>query len=80
MDEELARIIATAAMRSSSGLGELLHILEDHCSFEEYEELRSGIASATAEIGIKVLNPVFKRHPHIEEEFARNVAKYGRTS
>jgi len=58
MDEELARIVAVAAMRSSHELGDLIPILKEHCPADVYAELSRGIAASLAEIGAKVLTPV----------------------
>ena len=80
MDEELARIVAVAAMRSSHELGDLIPILKEHCPADVYAELSRGIAASLAEIGAKVLTPVFAAHPLLEREFDRNVERYGRTS
>ena len=77
MDEDLARIIATAGMKASKELGDLIPLLNDH--LPDDRELRIGVATAIAEIGLNVLNPAFERFPALKAEFDRRADKYGRT-
>jgi hypothetical protein len=79
MDKELARIVATAAMRSSRELAELVPLLKQHVAADD-ARLSKGIARAIAEIGAEVLTPLFTRFPELESEFAENAERYGRTS
>ena len=79
VDKNLARIVATAALRSSRDLADLIPLLKAHAA-DEGGVLGAGIARAVAEIGTEVLTPVFARFPELEREFAENVERYGRTS
>lgn len=78
MDADLARILATAAMRASKDLGELIPFLARH--LPDDVELRRGIADVIAEIGQNILNPAFAACPELENEFDQRVQKYGRTT
>jgi hypothetical protein len=79
LDKNLARIVATAAMRSSNQLAELIPLLKTYDA-DGYEALGRGIARAIAEIGAEVLTPVFAKFPELEREFYENTQRYGRTS
>jgi hypothetical protein len=79
LDKNLARIVATAAMRSSSELAGLIPLLKIHDA-DGCEALGRGIARAIAEIGTEVLRPVFAKFPELEREFNENAQRYGRTS
>ena len=78
MDEELARMVAVAAMRSSRELAGLIPLLKEHCDARDYEILGKGVARVLAEIGSDVLNPIYARFPELEREFNRNIECYGR--
>ncbi|WP_066819412.1 hypothetical protein [Sphingomonas mali] len=78
MDEDLARILATGGSAASRELSRLHDLAREF--LPENEELRYGIASALAEVGLKVMRPAFDAHPGLEAEFQRRVDKYGRTT
>lgn len=78
MDKDLARIVATAGMRASKDLGELIPLLAEF--LPKATELQKGIAAAIAEIGLGVLGPAFEAQPELRAEFDQRVAKYGRTT
>jgi hypothetical protein len=80
MDERLARIIATAAVRSTRELGDLAPLLKDHASGDLAEALRAAIASAVYEIHETVLTPVLAEFPTLKGEFEENLGQFGRTS
>ncbi|WP_297513404.1 hypothetical protein [uncultured Caulobacter sp.] len=44
------------------------------------ESLKHGIATAIAEISFSILQPVFREHPDLEDEFDARIGKYGRAS
>jgi len=78
MDEDLARIMATASFRASKELTEIVLILKEY--LPEDRELRVGVASAIAEIGMKVMQPAFDAHPQLEAEFKARMDRYGRST
>lgn len=78
MDRDLARILANAGMRASRELGDLVPMIVEH--YPNSAELRLGIASAIAEIGLKVLQPAFDADPELEIEFDDRIHKLGRAT
>lgn len=71
----MARILATGGTLASRELARLHDLLLQH--LPDNKELRLGIASAIAEIGLNVLKPAFEAHPALEAEFDRRMEKYG---
>ena len=78
MDRDLARILATAGMRASREIADLMPMLAEH--YPESTELRSGMASAVAEIGLRLLKPAFEAYPELEAEFDERVRRLGRAT
>lgn len=78
MDEQIARHVARVAFRASADLGELIPLVKAHCSADEYKKLGHAIASATAVVGVEVLNLVFEAYPDLKREFDENIKKYGK--
>lgn len=77
MDRELARLVASSAIRAGSELGNLVALVNEHGADES---LKHGIATAIAEISFSILQPVFREHPDLEDEFDARIGKYGRAS
>jgi hypothetical protein len=42
------------------------------------KDLRKGVATALAEVGLNVLQPAFRAFPELEVEMERKVIRYGR--
>lgn len=78
MDEDMARIIATAGFRAGRELVELAPLLAEHCPDEK--ELKLGLAAAIAEIGAATFDPAFAAFPALKEEFDERIARYGRAT
>ncbi|GHT98807.1 hypothetical protein FACS1894154_04730 [Betaproteobacteria bacterium] len=78
MDVNLARHVGRTAFRASADLGNLIPLLKEHCSSEEYMKLAPAIASAVTAIGLDVLNPLFNNFAGLKDEFDENVRTYGR--
>lgn len=78
MDREIARHVARVAFRASADLGDLVPLIKEHCSQDEYQKLGRAITSASAGIGLDVLNLVFADFPDLKREFDENVKTYGR--
>ncbi|SEJ17140.1 hypothetical protein SAMN05428950_1011347 [Sphingomonas sp. OV641] len=76
MDRDLARIVIGSAFRASRELTELVPLLKEHD--DQSEDLRLGLASAIAEIGQAVLNPLFEAFPDMEAETDNLIERYGR--
>jgi hypothetical protein len=65
-------------MRASRELGDLVPMIAEH--YPDSTEVRLGLASAIAEIGLKVLQPAFAADPELEREFDMRVRKLGRAT
>jgi len=78
MDEDMARIVATTGTVVSRQLTELYETLNQHLPDEM--QLRLGIASVLAEVGLCIIEPAFKACPALRTEFERRLEKYGRAS
>ena len=78
MDKEVARFIANTAFRSSANLADLVPFMQAYCSAEEQKKYTIAIATAMASIQQEVLGKLYKDFPDIEEDFQRQVEKYGR--
>lgn len=77
MDEDLARILVAGGTTASRELTRLHDLLKLH--LPEDNELRLGVASALAEVGLKVIQPAFDAHPELQVEVERRLEKYSTT-
>lgn len=78
MDKDLARIMATAGLRASRELGELVRLLNEH--EPDSKDLKLGIAAAIAEIGFAVMEPAYQADPALKLEFDARIERYGRAT
>jgi hypothetical protein len=78
MNKEVARFLANTAFRSSANLADLVSFMKEHCSVEEQKIYSIAIATAMTSIQMEVLGKLYKEFPEIEEEFQRQIEKYGR--
>ena len=78
MNEDMARIIATAGLRAARELGDLFPLLAEHCP--DNNQLRLGLAAAIAEIGVATLDPAFAAFPSLKQEFDQRINRYGRAT
>lgn len=78
MDKDLARIIATAGLQAMRELEGIYSIVSHHPP--ENEQLKHGIASAIAEVGLTILRPAFDAAPELESEFDARIERYGRAT
>lgn len=76
MDEDLARIIATAGIQASSQLTDLVAFLAHY--LPDDRQLRLGIATAITQIDSSVVRPAFAAAPALEIEFDKRLERYGR--
>jgi hypothetical protein len=79
MDESLARMVAVSAWRSTRELADLVPF-EGTRLAGRLPGPGARHRQGTGVISTNVLNPVFALHPELEQEFERNVSRYGRTS
>jgi hypothetical protein len=78
MDIELARDMIQAAFRSGSELQNLLGVLKERCSPEEYKDYSRGIATAMDAIGVALINKALAAHPELSAEVDASIASHGR--
>ncbi|MDR1163785.1 MAG: hypothetical protein LBM17_08150 [Candidatus Accumulibacter sp.] len=78
MNRELAKHIARVAFQASRDIGELVPLLKNHCSADEYEKFGKVIASVSATIGMDIMKLIFKDFPELEKEFDKDIETYGR--
>jgi hypothetical protein len=68
MDKELARLLISAARRSSSPLYDLIPLLKQRCEGTEYDTFLKAIAEVNFEVCQQILWPIFKLFPDLEQE------------
>jgi len=78
MNRDLAKQVATAAVRTSTQLSSLLPLLKAQCDSAEYARLLRSIASVCGHITREILDPVFVEHPDLEQDFEDSINKYGK--
>lgn len=78
MDRDIAKHVVDIAFRSASSLADLIPLLKEHCSEEEYKKLLKGIAAVSASINIELLNQIYEYFPDIKIDLEAKIQKYGR--
>lgn len=78
MEKDMARHVIRATFRSGRELEDLLGLLRENCSAEEYAIYARGIATAIASIQLEVMNRALAAHPEINDEIEIKMKKYGR--
>ncbi len=78
MNRDLAKQVATAAVRTSTQLSSLLPLLKAQCDAAEYARLLRSVASVCGHITREILHPIFAEHPDLEKDFEDSVNKYGK--
>ena len=77
MGDAPARIVIGNASRSARQIGDLAPLLKENCEPELYSELKMGAGTVVCDIYQSILEPAFRRFPHLKEEFERNIDRYG---
>ncbi len=78
MTEDLARLVALTGFRSSAELGNLIPILEQHCSDAEFREFSDAITLAMTTIQMSVTEKAMAQVPGLDAELAAKVSTFGR--
>jgi len=78
MKIDLARHVARAAFRSSRELSELIPLLKDSLSAEEYAHYAKAIGLAVAAIQMEVMNKLASDHPGLDAEIEASINRFGR--
>jgi hypothetical protein len=59
-----------------SDITDLLPLLKEHCTADEYSAYRSAITDLAGVIVTEVINPAFAGQPGLEQEIEASVNKY----
>ncbi len=78
MDSELARHLIGVSFRANCELLDLLPILKEHCSPEEYEDIAQGIARSSHAITTALIEKSIESHPELTDRIEADLAKFGR--
>jgi hypothetical protein len=78
MEAEFSWEIVRVAFRSSRELQDLLAVLKDNASAEEYQAYAAGVARAIDAINDGLLNPVTAAHPEIAARIEDEINEHGR--
>lgn len=80
MNPDLAKHVATTAVRTSTQLTSLLPLLKTQCDSAEYARLLRSVASVCGHISREILHPIFAEHPDLEKDLEESINKYGQVS
>ncbi|MEA2954019.1 MAG: hypothetical protein QOJ96_3539 [Alphaproteobacteria bacterium] len=78
MEDTIARHVIRAVFRSETELENLIPLLKDQCTPEEYKTYARAIAAAIDGINTNVLKKVLASHPALPGAIDADIAKYGR--
>ena len=78
MNEDIARYVASRALKTTTELTDLIPFLKEYCDANEYLIYARAIASVGADINSKLLELIFSANPNIQKEFEEKIEKYGR--
>ncbi|MBS0359810.1 MAG: hypothetical protein JSR98_00410 [Proteobacteria bacterium] len=78
MDRDLARIILHATHGSERGLAELVPVLREHCSEDDYKRMSRAIAGVMHDLESTIRQPIYLEHPELEQEIEDRVKRFGR--
>jgi hypothetical protein len=76
MDKQIAEFTLNASFRAAAELIRTLDLAQLNCSPEDYDALRSRVATAIAEIG-EIQNWAFNAHPDLKTLVDERIEKYG---
>ena len=78
MDSKLAWHVIGVSFRVNRELQDLLPILKEHCSPEEYEDIAKGIARSIHAVTTALINKSVSSYPELAERVEADLAKFGR--
>lgn len=78
MDKDLAREVIRTAYRSGNELENLIGVLKNGCSPEEYKLYLRQIAMAIDGIHVALVDKVLAQYPELEAEMEANLARTGK--
>jgi hypothetical protein len=78
MNTDTARHVIRTAFQTARELQDLLRLLKERCSAEEYKAFAIGIAAAIDGINVGLTNKVLSSHPELAKEIEANLTRSGR--
>ena len=78
MTNEQAWRVVQVAFRGAAELQELIGVLKQNCTGDEYKRYSTGIAAAIDAINVHLLNGVLSDHPNLRAKIESDLAKFGR--
>jgi hypothetical protein len=78
MDIDTARHVIRTAFHTAGELQDLLRLLKERCSAEEYKTYAIGIATAIDGINVGLTNKILSSHPEFANEIEANLTRSGR--
>jgi hypothetical protein len=78
MDSRLAWLLISVSFRVNRELQDLLPILKEHCSPEEYGDIAQGIARSIHPINTALIDKAVASHPKLTDQIEADLAKFGR--
>jgi hypothetical protein len=78
MDDKLAWHIIRVSFRTARELQDLLSLLKEQCSPEEYRDYVAGIAQAIDAINDALMNKAIASHPQLTNRIEADLAEFGR--
>jgi len=77
MEKDLARHVVRAGFASMGKLTNLLELLKEHCSPEEYQTYLKAVATVSAHISEQIVSRATANFPDLEAEIEAKIKKYG---
>jgi len=78
MDIETARYTVRTAFKVSGDLQEVMQILKERCSPEDYKPYAFDIAKAIDAVSVALLNRAIQAYPELESEIENRISVHGR--
>jgi hypothetical protein len=78
MKSEHAWRVVQVAFKVSAELQDLLHILKQHCTVEEYKDYSVGIATSIDAVNVQLLDRALTAHPELRTKIESDLTKFGR--
>ena len=78
MDEKLAWHMVRVSFRTAGELQELLGLLKEQCSPEDYRSYAGRIAQAMDAVNDALLNTAIAAHPELTTRIEADLEKFGR--
>jgi hypothetical protein len=78
MDKDIARHVLRVTFHSWGLITDLIPLLKQHCTPEEYESFKKAIGAISGDFSTEMLKTVFNAFPELEKEVDDKIKKYGK--